>query len=361
MGNLTEDLVALASAQAKNIEQHKKNAALDIANQFLPQMREAQIGYKNAQTAKVPAEIQHLIAQAMKYNQETRLMPQEVSIKQQNANTSSGNLSLDQQRYSPDRLKLADEDTRSKIKHRTSQDNASRFGTGAGGKEEMLFESLIKKDNPQLTDDQVYEASNVLREGGTQLADGTKLNNLSAASKGSLDRLRKYGTTAQLINQSIGSEQASAEYEPLTQTIKKLNSIIGSTVGGQSASAIMNSYLGGKIGDQQMAAIMARGQLASAAATLQNRIETGQSFATIIGEILDRSGSDINATFAKVSPQARNMALDIVLQTMNEMYKARRTVGIGASNAYGNGNQPTNSPQITPEQAQAILEARRGK
>lgn len=141
MGNITEDLIALAHAQAQNIGLQQENVARQIANKFAPQMNEmkmrtaekqlpnieAQTQLRRAQTTKVPAEIQHLLAQAMLSQQSAKYMPQEVGIKQENADTSRGNLELDRSRYSPDRLALADKDTASKIKARDAKD-ASLIG-----------------------------------------------------------------------------------------------------------------------------------------------------------------------------------------------------------------------------------------
>lgn len=74
---------------------------------------------------------------------------------------------------------------------------------GVGAKNEQFFEQLVGRDNPQLGNDpdKIFEASNVLRQGGDRLADGTPLNPLSPASLGMYDTLTKSQNTAQGINQ----------------------------------------------------------------------------------------------------------------------------------------------------------------
>lgn len=205
----------------------------------------------------------------------------------------------------------------------------------AGGKEELRFRNNISEANPNLSMPQIMEADDVISHGGDTLSDGTKLNVTSDITR-SLDRLTRGTTPTAIVSQGIQAAQASAEYAPLSKKLKELNTTIGSTIAGKSPEAVLNSYFNKEIGDDQMAAIIARGQMESAAATLQNRIETGQSFATIIGEILNRSGSDINARYAAVSPKARNKALDIVRTTMGDMYEARRKVPVGASSIIRN-------------------------
>jgi len=76
-------------------------------------------------------------------------------------------------------------------------------GMGVGDKAELAFQKYVSQDNPQLKNDpaKIYEASNVLRQGGTQLSDGTSLNPMSPASQSSLDRVIKSGNTAQGLNQ----------------------------------------------------------------------------------------------------------------------------------------------------------------
>ena len=68
-------------------------------------------------------------------------------------------------------------------------------GTEATAKAQRAFENSIARDNPELSPDALYEASNVLREGGDQLSDGTKLNPLSSASQTALDKVIRSSTT----------------------------------------------------------------------------------------------------------------------------------------------------------------------
>lgn len=81
--------------------------------------------------------------------------------------------------------------------------NMGGAGMGVGGKEELMFQNLVSKDNPQLNNDpnKVYEASQVMRQGGAQLSDGTPLNPMSPAARASYDRIIKGSTNSQGLNQ----------------------------------------------------------------------------------------------------------------------------------------------------------------
>ena len=324
-----------AQLQRQRQEEELKNAFQSMLNQEQPEKFSSEM-----QTAAINRALNE--ATTNKMNTMTPLEARELALKNQ---------------FYPDLTKAQIQQALALAKMR----QFGGSGVGVGGKEEFLFQNLVKRDNPGLTDDQAYEAANVLRMGGDTLSDGTKLNAMSPASQASFDRLTKYGTTSPLITQGVGSAQASAEYEPLNNKLKELNKTIGSTYAGSSPSAVMNSYLGGDVSDKQMAAIMARGQLASAAATLQNRIETGQSFATIINEILNRSSSDINANWAKVTPEARNMALDIVQDTMRQMYDARRNVPVGASKAFNLKNSGNSGNKGASNQNARVFNLATGK
>ncbi len=120
-------------------------------------------------------------------------------------------------------------------------------GLGAGGREEMLFQSLVGKDNPQLkTPEQIYEASNVLRSGGNQLSDGTPLNSLSPASMDSFNRLTKYGNTNQGLNQQRFAATVDAlidKAEPNAKSAVKYSGLIGKGRGTVEKAA---SLLGGE-------------------------------------------------------------------------------------------------------------------
>ena len=76
------------------------------------------------------------------------------------------------------------------------------FGRGsAAEKNERFFQDLVQKDNPDLKPEQIYEASNNIRNGVYTLPDGTKLNPLSPASDNLWSNMLKNSNTSQGVNQ----------------------------------------------------------------------------------------------------------------------------------------------------------------
>lgn len=97
--------------------------------------------------------------------------------------------------------------------------NLGGAGMGVGGKDEILFQNLVARDNPQLkTADQVYEASNALRRGINVLSDGTQINPISPAAQSTLNRIIKGGTTSQLYNQAANLDDLATQLESLDIT-----------------------------------------------------------------------------------------------------------------------------------------------
>lgn len=87
--------------------------------------------------------------------------------------------------------------------------NMGGSGGSTGGKDQMLLQSLVGKDNPGLSPDEVYEATNVLMNGGNSLSSGKKLNSLSPLARETFNRVVKSGTTSQGLNQQRGGALAT--------------------------------------------------------------------------------------------------------------------------------------------------------
>lgn len=224
-------------------------------------------------------------------------------------------------------------------------------GLGTGGREEMLFQNLVSKDNPQLTPEQVYEASNVLRMGGNKLADGTKIKDLSPAARSSFDRLVKYGTTNPLITQGKGAEQAEKEIDVLGKYIMQAVAPYGDTFAGYSPKQIMDTF-SPNIEDQiGLGRLAASQQLQTDLAAIQNKLNSGQSTASITNEILDRSEMMLKTKWPRMSNTARQEAMRYLNEALKEGLEARRGVPLGASTFQTparSGNQPEGQSQGQP-------------
>ena len=362
MAGLFDVILDVANRKGKNVLQGAQAAKISEELPYLGEyyrsrnedlaagipLKQAQTRHFDAETSLTPAKMAQLQALAGLQNAEAMFMPREVAVKEMNARTSAGELGLNQQRYSPDRLKLSDEDTRSKITDRKEKSNIRKFGSGAGGKEEMLFQSLIKKDNPHLTDDQIYEASNAIREGKNQLADGTVINPLSPAAKGSLDRLKKYGTTSALINANVKGAQAEAEIAELSKHAQAGLKPYATTYFNYNPKQILDSFKNDDASQERLGHFIAAKQLQYEIAQNQIKLAGGEPGVTSTQELMNLGMQGIHALYPKLSAKARESAQNYFIEGLAKGFKARHNVSIGASDAFSNSSSPTATLKYNP-------------
>lgn len=207
-------------------------------------------------------------------------------------------------------------------------------GVGVGGKEENLFQSIIAKDNPQLSPAQVYAASNAVRQGNFTLPDGAKINPLSPAAQSSLDRLTKYGSTSAIITANQRGRQAETEIDVLSRYANAGTQPYADTIMGYSPAQIIDSF------KNDDAAKIRQGRFIAGQALnyeiAQNRIKLGQGQPGVNStqELIDLSRQNIKAQFPKLSAKARQEASDYLNKALKEANEARQSIGIGASSAY---------------------------
>ncbi len=130
----------------------------------------------------------------------------------------------------------------------SNQRKTGASGLGTGGKEELFFQNLVAKDNPQFNNDpaKIYEASNVIRQGGHSLADGTPINPLSPASQASFDRIIKSGNTSQGLNQqrfASTTESLIQRADENAEGAMKYSDLLG---GAEGATEKISGLLGGE-------------------------------------------------------------------------------------------------------------------
>jgi len=221
---------------------------------------------------------------------------------------------------------------------------------GAGAKEELFFRGLVSKDNPGLTEDQNYEAANVLRSGGDTLSDGTKLKPLSPAARNSLDRLTKYGTTASIITSTIGGERAEAELPVISGYIKEGNLVYPNSVAGispQFLSDKLSATQGNKDAQDRLSKYYAAGILNFEKSQLQQMLASGKTTVQATKELMKHSATERLKDFGVSSGPVLNKTLDIVNDATEKAFKARKNVYAGASsivNPSSSAKQETNMP-----------------
>lgn len=209
-------------------------------------------------------------------------------------------------------------------------------GLGTGGKEEFFYQSLTSKSNPQFTPEQVFEASNAVREGKTTLSDGTPIN-VTPSMTASLDRIAKSGTTSDLLSNMIRGKQAESEIGVLSKYIGDAIAPYGDTVAGHSPAQIMATFSNKKEDQLALGKLAAAQQLQTDLAANQNIINSGRPTASITREILRDSETKLKTNWPFMSNVARQESLRYIQEALSATLKAKQSVGIGASSA----NVPT--------------------
>lgn len=302
------------TAREAMLKQHLANTMEQARSQYAQPLAQAELQKAQAEPAEMNARTGYYGAETNKMNTMTPLE----AIKQHIENQYLG------------RLK------ESEINSNNSMANLRNMGGSGGGtgqKEEMFFQNLVGKDNPQLANDPVklYEASNVLRQGGNKLADGTQLNPLSPASRSAFDRLTKGGTTANLLNQAIGANQAEAEMQVISKYAQEGLKPYGTTYFNKSPEQIMDTFKTDSTSQKKLGRFIAAQQLQNEIAQEETKLAQGQPGITNTLELMSLGQQLIDAKFPRLSAEARLEAQQYFMDALKEGFKARKQVGTHAS------------------------------
>lgn len=219
-------------------------------------------------------------------------------------------------------------------------------GLGTGGKEQFYFQNLTSQSNPNFTPQQVFDASNAVRDGKTTLSDGTPIN-VTAAMRDSADRIAMYGAPKDVISNAIRGTQADKEIDILSKYIGEAIAPYGDTIYGHSPTQIAATFSNNKEDQIKLGKLAAAQQLQTDLAANQNIINSGRPTASITREILNDSETKIKANWPFMSNIARQESLRYIKEALHATLEAKRSVRIGASSASGN-SENTRSTTSTP-------------
>lgn len=280
--------------------------AKQLANQFNPDIWKSEIGLRGAQTNKM-----------------NTMTPLEAN-----------------------QLKLTNLYYPGLVKSLINLNNMGGRGLGTGGKEELMFQQFVSKDNPQLGNDpnKVYEAANALREGRTTLSDGTPLNQLSYASKKSFDRIIRGSTTSGALTPLINAGQSEQEINVLSKYAQEGLKPYGNTLLNKSPEQIIDSFKNDEDSQKKLGKFIASQQLQYEIAQNEIRLANGQPGVNSTQELMHIGQQTIDAKYPKLSYTARQEANKFFLDALKEGYQARKKVGVSPSSILGN-----NSKNITKE------------
>ncbi|MHB9161401.1 MAG: hypothetical protein ACYC6W_11050 [Nitrosotalea sp.] len=307
-------------------------------------MAKANLGYKEAQIPNLKADTALRQLEAQFYPEKTRA---DIGYKTAETNKINTMTPLEAEKlqkilpFLQQREKAEIEDTLASAQYKRQ----GGAGAGVGAKEQMFYQTLVQKDNPHLSPEQVYEASNVLAQGGNTLSDGTKLNDLSPASRSSLDRIVKGTTTAPAITKSIQANQADAELKVLGDMSKGDFAPYATTYSGYSPQQIIDSFKSDDASQTRLGKFIASQAAQYEMAQIRNRIAGGEPGITATQELMGHSGQVIKKHFPKLSAKARQVASDRLDEYLFSALKARNAVGLHPSEIKNYGKNEK-SPKV---------------
>lgn len=239
--------------------------------------------------------------------------------------------------------KYADQQAQADLAYKQAQSQSLKDrplnNLGVGAKEELNFQQFLGQDNPTFTPDQIYEASNVIRQGGNTLSDGTPIAPLSPAAQGSLDRLAGYSTTSSAINNNVTLKQRHAELKVLSDFARKGMSEYGTTYFGYSPKQILDSFKKDDASQKRLGKLIASQQLAFDVANASVGVAGNQPGVQITNELIKSGKQTINTLYPKLSDAARAEANRYFQEALDAGVNARLSVPINKGSVANYGQQ----------------------
>ncbi len=233
-----------------------------------------------------------------------------------------------------------------KLKEAQADYYAHGGGSGStGSQDDSLYQSLVAKDNPNLTPQQAREAANVLSLGGNKLSNGTPINPMGADTRRAFDRTTKSGTTSKLVTSGVQANQADAELKAMSDFVSPVAKEVGTTYFNKSPEVLMASFSNKPEDQKKLGRIIGARSVQYAMAQLRNRIDMGEPGISATKELMDNSGQIVDITAPRLTPAAREEAVNFVNEAVVRALKARNSYGIGASAASGT-NQAASSENV---------------
>ncbi len=263
--------------------------------------QEARTGLTRAQTESIPSEIENRQANTYKQQLLNKFLPQR------------------------EQAEIGEIGSRSKY---YEQGGSS---ANSGTKNYNAFVNGVAADNPNLSPEQIREATDVLAKGGVELKDGTKLNPMSFGTNVALDRAIRDTTTAAQINAGLNANQAESEIDILKKYADKGIAPYGNTFANQSSQQIVDTFKSDPESQKQLGRFI--GAQGLNYEITQNRIKlaNGQPGVTSTEHLMELSKQNINAKYPRLSAIARKEASDYMDEALKAGLHARNKIGVSPS------------------------------
>jgi len=211
--------------------------------------------------------------------------------------------------------------------------NAAYKNSGLGGRggvnlqQQKQLQADLKRDNPNLTDDQVFEAAGNLLQGKETLDDGTPFK-VSGMTQNNASKVALQGTTSALATQSGRANQAEAELGVLNDYAQKGLEPYGDTFLGMSPKQIADTFKKDTTSQLQLGKFVASQALQYEAAQNRIRLANGQPGVSSTKDLMRLSGQTVDAKYPKLSYTARKEAARFLDEALRKGLEARNKMGL---------------------------------
>lgn len=235
-------------------------------------------------------------------------------------------------------LSLLMQDVNADIGGKKALANYRSAGGAAGGvtaKQQMFLQSQLQRDNPNLTPEQAFEAAGNLVQGRSTLDDGTPFN-VSGLTQLSAAKAVLQGTTAGLATQGVTAAQAEAEIPVADKYIQEGRKPYGDTIFGKSPQQLADmSQPNNKAAQERLGKYQAAELLQLEKSALALKMAGVESGVSIMNEAMSKANQTISKSNIIQTDKARQVALDTYRKALDEMLKARKSVGVLQSGITG--------------------------
>jgi hypothetical protein len=301
-------------------KQNLANTRQALENQYFAPVTQSNINNMNAKTAN----------QLLMNTDQPALNASEINNRNASANRINSLLPLESEK-----LKLQNQYYPGVTQAEINYKNMGGGQASTGAKDDIMFQALVGKDNPNLTSQQIYQASNILSQGGNTFPDGTPIV-FSPASQRALDRSIRPTTTASLITKGVNANQAESELGVLSKYAQEGLEPYGNTFYNKSPQQIADTFKTDDESQKRLGKFVASQALQYEIAQNRIKLANGEPGVGSTQELMQLAKQNIDAKYPMMSWKARKETNRYIDEALREGLKARNKVGISTSSATGN-------------------------
>lgn len=222
-------------------------------------------------------------------------------------------------------LKYLPQENEAKIASDKALANYRQMGGGRGGVKytnQVQLMNSIKKDNPNLSDDQAFEAAGNLIEGNPTLSNGQPFK-VGGLTRNMADVVAMGGVPAPITTGNVRANQAEQEIGVLNEYAQKGLAPYGDTFLNMNPQQISDTFKTDDASQDRLGKFIAAQAIQYEIAQNRIRLAAGQPGIGSTEELMKLSQQSIGAKYPKLSYKARKESSRYLDEALKEGLKAR--------------------------------------